>query len=88
MAFFNLTYLGPQNPIKVTCEGSSITSTNSKKGEATSSAASKPEEDRAVDKVADSSRARHNGSYVKYTKLMHKHTRNPVGKYWLTIGYR
>ena len=75
MAFFNLTHLGPQDPIKVTCEGSSTTSTNAKKGEAISSAASK-----SADKSADLSRACHNGSYVKYTELMHKHTRNPVGK--------
>ena len=82
MAFFNLTYLGPQDPIKVTCEGSSTTSTNAKKGEAISSAASKSDErDKRTDK-ADLSRARHNGSYVKYTELMNKHTRNPVGKYY------
>ena len=83
MAFFNLTYLGPQDPIKVTCEGSSTTSTNVKKGETISSAASKSDErDRGTAEAADLSRARHDGSYVKYTELMHKHTRNPVGKYW------
>ena len=86
MAFFNLTYLGPQDPIKVTCEDSNATSANTKKPEVTSSAASK-----TADKGADLSRARHDGSYVKYTELMHKHTRNPVGKltkaYWPSVNY-
>ena len=75
MAFFNLTYLGPQDPIKVTCESSKTTLENIKKPEVPSSAASK-----TADKAADLSHARHDGSYVKYTELMHKHTRNPVGK--------
>lgn len=77
MAFFNLTYLGQQDPIKVTCERSSTTSTkNAKKVEVTSSA--KPEENGTSDK-GDLSRVNHNGSYVKYTELMRKHTRNPLG---------
>lgn len=79
MAFFNLTYLGPQDPIKVTCEKSNTTSTNAKRPETTSSA-NKSGDDRTGDK-GELSRARHNGSYGKYTDLMHKHTRNPVGKH-------
>ena len=79
MAFFNLTYLGPQDPIKVTCESSGNTSTNTKKAEATAPSTNKLEEDRTVDK-GELSRARHNGSYVKHTELMRKHTRNPLGK--------
>ena len=86
MAFFNLTYLGPQDPIKVTCEAPDPTSPNAKKVEATTSSrtssTNKSEEDRTIDK-GESSRARHNGSYVKHTDLMRKHTRNPFGKYRL-----
>lgn len=78
MAFFNLTYLGPQNPIKVTCESSGNTSTNAKKAEATAPSTNKLEQDRTVNK-GELSRARHNGSYVKHTELMRKHTRNPLG---------
>ena len=64
MAFFNLTHLGPQDPIKVTVRVSSTTSTNAKKGEAISSAAIKQVGtiDRTADKAADLSRSRHNGS--------------------------
>ena len=80
MAFFNLTYLGPQDPIKVTCEGSNTISANAKKPEVTPSAPNKLNKDNTADIAADLSRARHDGSYVKYTELMHKHTRNPVGK--------
>ena len=76
MAFFNLTYLGPQDPIKVTCKNSNTTSANTKKPKVPSSAASGKNADKAV----DLSRALHGGSYVQYTELMHKHTRNPVGK--------
>ena len=83
MAFFNLTYLGPQDPIKVTCETLGSTSPNAKKVEATASSrtssTNKSEEDRSVDK-GELSRARHDGSYVKHTDLMRKHTRNPCGK--------
>ena len=83
MAFFNLTYLGPQDPIKVTCEESGPTSPNAKKVEATASSrtssTNKSEEDSTVDK-GELSRARHSGSYVKHTDLMRKHTRNPFGK--------
>ena len=80
MAFFNLTYLGPQDPIKVTCESSS---TNDKKVEVISSTNKSGRErsaERSADK-GDSSRFGHNGSYVKRTELMRKHTRNPLGKY-------
>lgn len=79
MAFFNLTYLGPQDPIKVTCETSRTTSPDAKKVEAMAPSTNKPEEDRTIDK-GEVSRARHNGSYVKHTDLMRKHTRNPFGK--------
>ena len=72
MAFFNLTYLGPQDPIKVTCETSGSTSPNAKKVEATvssrTSSTNKSEEDRSVDKGDELPRARHDGSYVKYTQ--------------------
>ena len=80
MAFFNLTYLGPQDPIKVTCESSDTISAHAKKPEVTSSAPNKLIKDKTADKAAELSRAHHDGSYVKYTELMHKHTRNPVGK--------
>jgi len=79
MAFFNLTHCGPQDPIKVTCESSSTISTNDKKIEVISST-NKPAGDKPADK-GDSSRFGHNGSYVKRTELMRKHTRNPLGKY-------
>ena len=83
MAFFNLTYLGPQDPIKVTCETSRATPSDAKKVEVTASSrassTNNPGEDRTIDK-GEVSRARHNGSYVKHTDLMRKHTRNPFGK--------
>ena len=93
MAFFNLTYLGPQDPIKDTCatktkedktvekkpvDNSPIVST-----QASSTDCSTPQAQGTTNgdaKSLDPSRARHGGSYVKYTELMQKHTRHPLGE--------
>jgi len=95
MAFFNLTYLGPQDPIKDTC--ATKDKTVEKKPEdklptvaTQASLTSGLTQANGITtngdtKAVDPSRARHSGSYVNYTELMHKHTRHPLGECVISV---
>jgi len=84
MAFFNLTYLGPQDPIKNTCiSKTEKNQTVEEKPVGTSptvAASSQAQVTNGNAKPVDPSRERHGGSYVKHTELMYKHTRHPLGE--------
>ncbi|XP_065883606.1 sperm microtubule inner protein 11-like [Dysidea avara] len=88
MAFFNLTYLGPQDPIKDTCAAQTKEDKSIEKKPVDNSATVSTQADSTQPsqgttsgngKPVDPSRAHHGGSHVKHTELMHKHTRHPLG---------
>ena len=89
MAFFNLTYLGPQDPIKDTCAAQTKEDKSIEKKPVDNSATVSTQADSTQPsqgttsgngKPVDPSRAHHGGSHVKHTELMHKHTRHPLGE--------
>lgn len=82
MAFFNLTRLGLQDPIKaaVTRPGTTPAPGN-QPGTATS--ASGAQRTKLSETVYPNSEA--NGSYVKYTERVHKHIRPKLGKVFVCI---
>lgn len=82
MSFFNLTRLGLQDPIKAAV---TVPGTTPAPGEQPNTAKSTSGAQRTTlsEPVYPNSEA--NGSYVKYTKRLHKHIRPKLGKICLYI---
>lgn len=84
MAFFNLTRLGLQDPIKaaVTKPGTTPAPVDDP---GTSKSTSGAQRTTLSEPVYPNSEA--NGSYVKYRERVHKHIRPKLGKIYIYINY-